>query len=77
MTGDVDSRHLKGSKSLINYDKELNQLYRDYAPRTQTRPLSEAPTNTGELPDARAITDTMYRFNYRARELLKRIQFKW
>lgn len=71
MTGDVDSRHLKGSKSLINYDKELNQLYRDYAPRTQTRPLSEAPTNTGELPDARAITDTMYRFNYRARELFE------
>lgn len=71
MTGDVDSRHLKGSNSLINYDKELNQLYQDYAPRTQTRPLSEAPTNTGELPDSRAIIDTMCRFNYQARELFE------
>ena len=71
MTGDVDSRHLKGSKSLINYDKELNQLYQDYVPRIQTRPLSEAPTNTGELPDARAIIDTMCRFNNRARELFE------
>lgn len=69
MTGDVNSRHLKGSNSLMNYDKELNQLYQDYTPRTQTRPLSEAPTNTGELPDSRAIIDTMCRFNYRAREL--------
>lgn len=71
MTGDVNSRYLKGSNSLMNYDKELNQLYQDYTPRTQTRPLSEAPTNTGELPDSRAIIDTMCRFNNRARELFE------
>ena len=69
MTGDVDSRHLKGSGALIDYDKELNQLYQDYAPRAQTRALSEAPTSTGELPDSRTIIDTMCRFNQRAREL--------
>lgn len=69
MTGDVNSRHLKGSRALIDYDKELNQLYQDYAPRTQTRALSAVPTSTGELPDARAIIDTICRFNQRAREL--------
>lgn len=71
MTGDVDSRHLNGSTALINYDKELNQLYQDYAPKIETRPLAEAPTSTGELPDTRAIIETMCRFNNRARELFQ------
>ncbi|HBD64832.1 MAG TPA: DNA primase [Clostridiales bacterium] len=69
MTGDVDSKHLKGSETLIDYDKELNQLYQDYTPRIQTRAFSEAPTSTEELPDSSTIIDTMCRFNQRAREL--------
>lgn len=69
MTGDVDSRHLKTSTTLLDYDKELNQLYHDYAPRIETRTLSKAPTSTEELPDTRTIIDTMCRFNQRAREL--------
>lgn len=69
MTGDANSRHFKGSNSLMNHDKELNQLYQDYSPRTQTRTSFEALTSTGELPDTRTIIDTMCRFNQRAREL--------
>lgn len=69
MTGDVDSRHLKGSGALIDYDKELNQLCQDYVPKYEHKPITAYSTNTGEIPDAITIVETMCHFNQRAREL--------
>lgn len=71
MTGDVDSKHLKGSLELIDYDKELNQLYQDYAPKYEARPILVLNTSTEELPDMNTIINTMCRYNNRARELFQ------
>lgn len=71
MTGDVDSKHLKGSRELVDYDKELNQLYQDYAPKYDVKPIQELNTSTEELPDINTIINTMCRFNNRAKELFQ------
>lgn len=75
MTGDIYSKHFEASTEVLDFDEELQKLYRsltaaskaksDENPRNRYR--QDMPIQTG-LPDTKTIIDTMCRVNPRARD---------
>ncbi|MGI6692035.1 MAG: hypothetical protein ACOX63_14515 [Christensenellales bacterium] len=75
MTGDIYSKHFEASNEVLDFDEELQKLYKSLTAASKAksegnpknRYRQDMPSQTG-LPDTRTIIETMCKVNPRARD---------